>query len=81
MHEALKTLERERERNKRGEKSELMDLLIARKWLDMFGPFQKHPRDAARNRPIPQNQQKHSTEQVSAIRFYTKEEFKKGGRE
>jgi hypothetical protein len=26
-----------------------MDLLISRKWLDMFGPFTKHPREVAKN--------------------------------
>ncbi len=45
--DALATLERERERSRKGEGSELMDLLIARKWLDMFGPFTKHPREVA----------------------------------
>lgn len=45
--QALETLERERERNRRGESSELMDILIARRWLDMFGPFRNHPRDVA----------------------------------
>lgn len=42
---ALALLKQERERTQRGEASELMDLLIARRWLDMFGPFQRHPRD------------------------------------
>ena len=41
------TLKHERERTRRGETSELMDLLISRKWLDMFGPFNKHPRAIA----------------------------------
>ena len=43
---ALATIELEKTRRKKGEKSELMDILISRKWLDMFGPFNKHPRDA-----------------------------------
>ncbi|MBK6658325.1 MAG: respiratory nitrate reductase subunit beta [Proteobacteria bacterium] len=60
---ALATLERERERERRGERSELMDLLIARRWLDMFGPFTRHPREVAAQpvtwhprRPAPQSQ-------------------------
>lgn len=44
---ALDTLKAERERARRGEPSELMDLLISRKWLDLFGPFTKHPRAVA----------------------------------
>lgn len=46
VHDAIKTVERERERTRKGEKSELMDILIARRWLDMFGPFDKHPGEA-----------------------------------
>ncbi|NMG55176.1 respiratory nitrate reductase subunit beta [Aromatoleum aromaticum] len=45
--ESLETIKRERAKVKRGEPSELMDLLITRKWLDMFGPFNKHPREVA----------------------------------
>jgi len=44
--EALARLKEERERSARGEPSEIMDLLISRKWLDMFGPFTRHPREA-----------------------------------
>lgn len=49
---ALDKIERERERVRHGETSDLMDLLIARKWLDMFGPFTKHPRDVVTADPI-----------------------------
>jgi DMSO reductase family type II enzyme iron-sulfur subunit len=45
VEDALVRLQRERERSARGESSELMDLLISRRWLDMFGPFQRHPRE------------------------------------
>jgi ethylbenzene hydroxylase subunit beta/complex iron-sulfur molybdoenzyme family reductase subunit beta len=45
VHQALATLSREKERRARGEPSELMDLLIARRWLDLFGPFGRHPRE------------------------------------
>lgn len=44
VHQALALLMDEREKNRSGQKSELMDLLIARDWLKMFGPFHKHPR-------------------------------------
>ena len=47
VEDVLATLKHERERTRRGETSELMDLLISRKWLDMFGPFNKHPRAIA----------------------------------
>jgi len=47
VHAALATLAAERARVREGETSELMDLLIARKWLDMFGPFTRHPREVA----------------------------------
>ena len=30
-----------------GQKSELMDILIARRWLDMFPDFDTHPSDVA----------------------------------
>ncbi|MDJ0848435.1 MAG: respiratory nitrate reductase subunit beta [Myxococcota bacterium] len=43
---ALATLEKERARRQAGEPSELMDILISRRWLDMFGPYDRHPRDA-----------------------------------
>lgn len=45
--DVLEKIKAERERCKDGAESELMDLLIARKWLDMFGPFTNHPRDVA----------------------------------
>ena len=45
VHEALKIVEREREKVRKGGKSELMDILIARRWLDMFSVFDKHPRE------------------------------------
>ena len=44
VHAALALLTSEREKNRNGQKSELMDLLIAREWRKMFGPFDKHPR-------------------------------------
>jgi DMSO reductase family type II enzyme iron-sulfur subunit len=43
VHQALETLKTEREKVKRGGKSELMDLLIVYKWHDLFGPFDKDP--------------------------------------
>lgn len=43
VHQALKTIETEREKSKSGKGSELMDILIARRWLDMFSEFDKHP--------------------------------------
>lgn len=46
VHEALNTLNRELAKRRAGEPSELMDLLISRRWLDLFGPFDRHPRDA-----------------------------------
>lgn len=45
--EILDTLRNERERVARGGTSELLDLLISRKWLDLFGPFTRHPRQVA----------------------------------
>lgn len=44
---ALELLKQERERRQRGEPSELMDLLISRRWLDMFSSFDRHPRDVS----------------------------------
>ncbi len=44
VHQVLAQLIEEREKNRRGEKSELMDILIAREWIKNFGPFNKHPR-------------------------------------
>ncbi|MCG3170420.1 MAG: Selenate reductase subunit beta [Pseudomonadales bacterium] len=40
---ALATLAAEREKVRRGEKSELMELLIAFRWNDMFGGFDTNP--------------------------------------
>ncbi|MCC7411178.1 MAG: respiratory nitrate reductase subunit beta [Gammaproteobacteria bacterium] len=48
VNAALATLVRERERARSGHRSELMDLLIARRWLDMFSVFDKSPRDVER---------------------------------
>jgi len=45
VHGALELINSERERKKNGLDSELMDLLISRKWLDLFGPFTNQPRD------------------------------------
>lgn len=47
--EVLDKIRRERELVERGQSSELMDLLISRKWLDLFGPFTKHPREVAQS--------------------------------
>lgn len=44
VHSALALITSEREKNRSGKKSELMDLLISREWIKMFGPFSKHPR-------------------------------------
>jgi len=44
VHEVLALLIDEREKNRNGQKSELMDLLIAREWIKNMGPFNKHPR-------------------------------------
>ncbi|MCB1667679.1 MAG: 4Fe-4S dicluster domain-containing protein [Porticoccaceae bacterium] len=49
VEEVLDRLQKERERVAQGEKSEMLDLLISRKWLDMFGPFDKHPREVGGN--------------------------------
>ncbi len=43
--EVLEHLKAERARAAAGETSEVLDLLISRKWLDLFGPFTKHPRE------------------------------------
>jgi DMSO reductase family type II enzyme iron-sulfur subunit len=47
--DVLDFLKHERERAQRGETSEVLDLLISRKWLDLFGPFTKHPREVAQS--------------------------------
>jgi len=44
VHKALALLIEEREKYRAGGRSELMDLLIAREWIKMFGPFDRHPR-------------------------------------
>ena len=41
--DALRTLAEERAKAARGERSELMDLLIAYRWQDMFGGFDRDP--------------------------------------
>ena len=43
VDQALETLKSEMVRVRRGEKSELMELLIAKKWSDMLGPFTTDP--------------------------------------
>lgn len=43
VHKALATLLAEREKKKQGQASELMDLLISRKWQDRFAEFTNHP--------------------------------------
>ena len=40
---ALETIEKEREKVRNGRKSELMDILIARNWNDLLGPFPVDP--------------------------------------
>lgn len=49
---ALATIEREMEHKRNGGTSELMDILISRRWLDMFKPFDKHPKDAVVIQPV-----------------------------
>jgi ethylbenzene hydroxylase subunit beta/complex iron-sulfur molybdoenzyme family reductase subunit beta len=43
VEQSLKLLQREMERTRDGEKSELMEILIAKRWNKMFGPFDKDP--------------------------------------
>lgn len=43
LHPALETLARERDRKRRGEPSELMDVLISRVWEERFGGFTQAP--------------------------------------
>jgi len=43
VNAALETLYRERARKQQGEESELMDLLISRRWHDRFGAFTGEP--------------------------------------
>jgi DMSO reductase family type II enzyme iron-sulfur subunit len=49
---ALSTIEREMQRKRSGGTSDLMDLLISRRWLDMFKPFDKHPKDSTDVQPV-----------------------------
>jgi steroid C-25 hydroxylase beta subunit len=37
VDEALRTLQTEMAKNRRGEKSELMEVLISRRWIEQFG--------------------------------------------
>jgi DMSO reductase family type II enzyme iron-sulfur subunit len=43
VHAALRTLKEERVRRQRGEPSELMDILISRRWRDRFAEFTNEP--------------------------------------
>ena len=43
VHDSLAILKAEMEKSRGGGKSELMDLLIAYKWKDMFGGFDRDP--------------------------------------
>lgn len=43
---ALDTLKSEMAKRRRGERSELMELLISKRWRDLLGPFQTEPRQA-----------------------------------
>lgn len=45
VHAALERIAGEMQRRRDGEPSELMDLLISRRWLDMFKGFERHPRE------------------------------------
>ena len=44
---ALKTLQEEMAKRRRGENSELMEMLISKQWRDLLGPFQAEPREVA----------------------------------
>ena len=46
VEQSLKTLKQEMERTRAGEKSELMEILIAKRWAEMFGPFSTDPIEA-----------------------------------
>jgi ethylbenzene hydroxylase subunit beta/complex iron-sulfur molybdoenzyme family reductase subunit beta len=48
VHQALATLKEEMEKRRRGEPSELMDLLIGYRWTDLMGPFAKNPAELHR---------------------------------
>ncbi|RJP74295.1 MAG: respiratory nitrate reductase subunit beta [Candidatus Abyssobacteria bacterium SURF_17] len=43
VEQSLKVLQQEMQRTRDGEKSELMEILIAKRWNEMFGPFTKDP--------------------------------------
>jgi ethylbenzene hydroxylase subunit beta/complex iron-sulfur molybdoenzyme family reductase subunit beta len=43
VEQSLKLLNQEMQRTRNGEKSELMEILIAKRWNKMFGPFDKDP--------------------------------------
>jgi ethylbenzene hydroxylase subunit beta/complex iron-sulfur molybdoenzyme family reductase subunit beta len=43
VHAALETLIAERKRRQQGDPSELMDLLISRRWQDRFAEFTREP--------------------------------------
>jgi hypothetical protein len=43
VEKALATIEAERKKAARGRKSELMDLLIARNWQELLGPYTNDP--------------------------------------
>ena len=43
VHAALAALRREMARAREGEASELLDILIAREWKSLFGPFGEEP--------------------------------------
>jgi ethylbenzene hydroxylase subunit beta/complex iron-sulfur molybdoenzyme family reductase subunit beta len=45
---ALATLKEEMAKTRAGEKSELMDILIAYRWQDMFKPFVQDPGELER---------------------------------
>ncbi len=48
VHAALARVAAERQKRMNGEESELMDLLIARKWREMLGPFSRSPAEVER---------------------------------
>jgi ethylbenzene hydroxylase subunit beta/complex iron-sulfur molybdoenzyme family reductase subunit beta len=49
VDDAMATLNAEMAKKRRGESSELMDILIARVWRDMFKPFDRDPSDLDRS--------------------------------
>jgi ethylbenzene hydroxylase subunit beta/complex iron-sulfur molybdoenzyme family reductase subunit beta len=51
VHHALTTVRTEMEKTRRGEKSELMDILVSYRWKDMFGGFHRDP--VQLKRPLP----------------------------